>query len=252
MGVLDGVRVVVTRAVQQAEELARPLREHGADVILLPTIGIAPPTDPEPLRDAARKVNSYSWIIFTSANAVRVFAEELRTADVQATVPRVAVVGVATSKVAEEAGFTVSSVPEEYVAESLVRAFAQLDLGGARILIPSAAVTRDVVATALREQGAEVDVVEAYRNVAPSEATQLAASVFREPYPDWVTFASSSAVDNLVSVVGIDALRSAAIASIGPITSNTVRAYGLSVTAEAKEHTIAGLLEALINRHESA
>ena len=241
---LAGTRVVVTRAVHQAEELARPLREQGAEVILLPLIGIAPPANPEPLRKAAAS-DAYDWIIFTSANAVTAFANELRQAG-QDCKARVATVGSATRDAAKAHGFQVELVPESYVAESLIKAFGSKDLVGSRILIPSAAVTRDVVAPALRERGAHVDVVEAYRNVLPPEAPAQARAVFQPPYPDWVTFASSSAVTNLVNLVGTDVLNEPMLASIGPVTSNTARQHGLTVAAEARVHSVDGLVDAIV------
>lgn len=241
---LAGVRIVVTRAAHQAEELAAPLRELGAEVILVPVIGIAPPANLEPLRAAAHRVDQYDWIFFTSANAVRAFVAELPQSPANCKAS-IATVGPATRDVAEEYGFRVALLPERYVAESLVQAFAHKDLNGCRILIPSAAVTRDVVSAELRKHGAHVDVVEAYRNVIPPEAAKHAKQIFREPYPDWVTFASSSAVDNLVRLVGVASLHSAKIATIGPVTSETVRTHGLRVVVEADPHTIWGLVNAI-------
>lgn len=241
---LTGMRVVVTRAAHQAEELAGPLRDLGAEVILVPVIEIAPPADPTPLHDAARRADDYDWIIFTSANAVEAFGT-LLPAPPAACKARIATVGVATRESAEQHGFSVTLVPARYVAESLVEAFKAMDLNGSRILIPSAAVTRDVVPAELRKRGAHVEVVEAYRNVLPPEAAERAASAFRKPYPDWVTFASSSAVDNLVRLIGPDRVSTVRIATIGPITSQTVRAHGLSVAAEAVDHTVEGLVNAI-------
>lgn len=241
---LDGLRIVVTRASHQAEELAAPLRALGAEVILLPVIGIAGPADRAPLRQAAAQCNTYDWIIFTSANAVSAFAAELP--DAPAAEPlRIAAVGAATARTAEQHGFRVTKMPAKYVAESLVELFQDQNLSGARILIPSAAVTRDVVATELRKRGAHVHMVEAYRNVIPEEAAEKAEQVFREPYPDWITFASPSAVENLVRVVGVEWLRHSKIASIGPITSEAIRKCGLTVDAEATVQTVAGLVETL-------
>ncbi|HWF47296.1 MAG TPA: uroporphyrinogen-III synthase [Bryobacteraceae bacterium] len=234
-------RVVVTRATHQAEELARPLRENGFAVLLAPMIGIAPPVDPEPLSRAAQNCNAYDWIVFTSANAVNAFA----TAGAQVTMP-VATVGAATQKAAEQQGWRVALTPESYVAESLIEAFAKYDLLNRRILIPAAAVTRDVVPAALRSRGAQVDVVEAYRNIAPEEASARAKEIFCDPYPDWVTFASTSAVENLVAILGPEPLSQVRIASIGPITSLAIRKHGLAVAVEPDEHTIAGLVTALI------
>ncbi len=232
----------MTRAAHQAEELAGPLRELGAEVILLPVIGIAPPADPDPLRRAAAHCASYDWIIFTSANGVEAFAQELRS---DPSAMKVAAVGAATRETAERNGFTVSITPERYVAESLVEALGSEELNGLRILIPSAAVTRDAIAPELRKRGAHVDVVEAYRNVLPSEAEVQARAVFQEPYPEWVLFASSSAVDNIVKLVGVEALCRTKIASIGPVTSGTIRKHGLEPAVEAEPHTIQGLVNAV-------
>lgn len=244
MPALAGLRIVVTRAADDAEELARPLRELGAEAILLPVIGIEPPEDPARLRRAAAQANNYDWIIFTSANAIRAFAAELPH-PARMCKAAVATVGAATRKAAEEQGFTVRITPEKYVSEFLVEAFHAEELKRRRILIPSTAAARDVVATELRKRGAHVTVVEAYRNVLPPEARHRAVAVFQEPYPEWVIFASSSAVDNLVRLVRADALLRVKIASIGPITSDTVRRHGLAVTAEARVHSIEGLVRAL-------
>jgi uroporphyrinogen III methyltransferase/synthase len=251
---LNGQRVVVTRALHQAEELAGPLRDLGATVLLLPTLGIAPPLDIEPLKQAARGFGTYDWILFTSANAVEAFAAQLSPGSLDpnaliATV-RIATVGAATRDTAERHGFTVSVTPERFVAESLVEAFREQQIAGLKFLIPSAAVTRDVVASELRKRGAEVTVVEAYRNVVPADTAQKAAILLRPPFPDWITFASSSSVDNLihlnlVRLTGTDPLHHIKIATIGPVTSQTVRGHGLSVASEARVHTIPGLIAAL-------
>jgi uroporphyrinogen III methyltransferase/synthase len=233
-------RVVVTRAAHQAEELAGPLRAKGFTVLLAPMIGIAPPTEPGPLTRAVQNCNSYDWIVFTSVNAVNAFAVQGAMVNVP-----VATIGAATRKAAEERGWQVAITPETYVAESLIEAFVDYELVNRRILIPAAAVTRDLVPDALRRRGAHVDIVEAYRNVAPEEASAQAKGIFREPYPDWVVFASASAVENLVAILGPDSLRRIRIASIGPITSAAVQKYGLTVAVEPHEHTIANLVEAL-------
>src|SRR5437764_1064936 len=124
---LQGVRVVITRAAHQAEELAAPLRALGAEIIILPVIGIAPPLNPEPLQNAAARSNEYDWIIFTSANAVHVFAAQLPVSP-QIWKPRIATVGAATREAAEERGFRVDLTPSKYVAESLLEALSGEDL----------------------------------------------------------------------------------------------------------------------------
>lgn len=243
---LRGQRIVVTRASHQAEELAGPLRELGAEPILLPLIGIAPPDDRTALVNAAQHAGDYDWIIFTSANAITSFVAELPDTG-EWLRPRIATIGPVTAEVAEQYGLRVEVTPEKYVAESLAEAFRPYPLDGKRILIPSAAVARDVVANELRKRGAEVDVVAAYQNVIPYQAPQQASEVFSEPLPDWITFASSSAVTHLLAILRAEELAGILIASIGPATSATVLEHGLAVTSEALKHTIPGLIEAMRN-----
>lgn len=235
----------MTRARHQAEELAGPLREMGAEPILLPLIGIAPPDDKTGLVNAATHADEYDWIVFTSANAITAFFAELPDSG-EWFRPRIATIGPATREVAEEYGLRVELTPEKYIAESLAEAFRPYPLDGKRILIPSAAVARDVVPNELRNRGAAVDVVQAYQNVIPFEAAGQAAEIFQEPMPDWITFASSSAVEHLLAVVSIDVVKDVKIASIGPATSATAVNHDLAVTAEALKHTIPGLIEAMI------
>jgi uroporphyrinogen III methyltransferase/synthase len=192
------------------------------------------------LTQAIAEIDSYDWIVFSSVNGVRAIGKQHSRA-------RIATVGSATRSFAEKLGFAVSVTPETYVAEALVEALGAEDLQGLRVLIPSAAVTRDVVREELARRGARVDVVEAYRNVLPPEAAHMAAEMFRAPWPDWITFASSSAVDHLLSLVSPDVLRHSKIASIGSVTSKTIRRHGLTVDAEAAVHTIAGLVAAIEN-----
>ncbi len=243
---LSGLRIVVTRAVHQAEELAVPLRKLGAEVLLVPVIGIAPPLDPGPLREAFAERDEYDWIVFSSANAVHTFVAELPSP--RSCAARIATVGAATRRVAEQNGLSVDVMPEKYVAESLIEALGAQNLTGKRVLIPSAAVTRDVIPAALRQLGARVEVVEAYRNVIPTGAVERVKEIFREPLPDWVTFASSSAVENTIQIAGITSLQRMKIASIGPVTTETLRHYALHAAAEANPHNIEGLVIAICRR----
>jgi uroporphyrinogen-III synthase len=241
---LEGQRIVVTRAAHQAEELAAPLRALGAMVIPLPSIGIGPPADLSPLREAAARCNEYDWIIFSSTNAVEAYVAQIPAGtECKA---RVAAVGAATRVAAERAGLSVVITPREFVAESLVKAFAEEQIRGMHVLIPRAAVTRDVISSALAARGAEVTAVEAYRNVVPEALANDAGRVFRAPLPDWVLFASSSACENLVRVVPPEMLGQVRIGSIGPITSKSVERAGLRVAAEATVHSVDGLVSAVV------
>jgi len=138
-------------------------------------------------------------------------------------------------------------MPEKYVAESLVEAFTGEDLTGKRILLPRAAVARDVVPAELARRGAQVDVVEAYRTVIPEEAPTLAAKIFSAARkPDWVTFTSSSTVGNFVRAAGVEALAGVRVASIGPVTTAAARRHGIQVAVEAETFTLDGLVEAIL------
>lgn len=246
---LCGQKIIVTRAPHQAEELSVLFEALGATVVRLPAISIEPPADPKPLRRAIRELASYNWLLFTSTNAVLAFQRVLTEQRLTLPQPpiRIATVGEPTRAFVEQLSWRVSVTPREYVSEALVEAFSAETVAGKRFLIPNAAVTRDVVASALRERGATVDVVVAYQTVLPPETRENAARILsEEPKAQWITFASSSAVKNIVTAAGIEALRGIRTASIGPITSDTLREYDLPVDAEAKESTMQGLVEAVV------
>ena len=246
---LAGVSVVITRARDQAGELVSKLEALGAEVIEFPTIEIRPAEDYRPLDAALANLASYDWLIFTSANGVKFFMErlDLRGRDLGAFRGSVCAIGPATRKAVEDNGLKVTLIPEEYVAESLVAAFEGHDLAGKRVLLPRAAVARDLAPAELTKRGARVDVVEAYRTVAPRDLGARVREVFfGERKPDWITFTSSSTVANFVGAAGSHTLEGVKVASIGPVTSATARRYGIDVTAEASPYTIEGLVGAIV------
>lgn len=236
---LFGQRIVTTRA-----GMADPLRALGAEVFELPAIEIRPPQDPAPLAAAIAQLASYDWLIFTSANGVRGFLAALDASpvDLRQLRARLCAIGPATAAALAALHLKVDVVPAEYVAESLVAALEKFDLAGQRILLPRAAVARDVAPIALRARGAHVDVVEAYYTaVPPTDLSAVAAA-------DWVTFSSSSTVKNFLALGGGRLLDAGArIASIGPVTSATVRQHGYAVAVEAREFTIPGIIAALVD-----
>ena len=249
---LFGKRIVVTRAREQSDALAARLRALGADAIELPTIEIAPAADYGPLDRAIANLSTYDWLIFTSANGVRCFVERLdrSSGDLRALRARICAIGPATRAAVEALHLKVDLIGKEYVAEGLLAAFAPYDLNGARVLLPRAAVARDLVPAELARRGAHVDVVEAYRTVVPEGAAARIAAVFARK-PDAVTFTSSSTVQNFAAAAGASTLDGVKVASIGPITSETARKLGVSVTAQAREFTLDGLLSAICEMCET-
>jgi len=242
---LFGQRIVVTRAKEQADSLSAPLRQSGAEVLELPTIEIRPASDYTALDTAIGKLGDYDWLIFTSVNGVRYFLERLDagTGDLRSIRGKLCAIGPATRDALERFHVKVDVMAEEYVAEGLLRALAGFDLKGAKVLIARAAVARDILPEELRRRGAAVDVVEAYRTGAPADLESRARAVL-ESNPDWITFTSSSTASNLIEACGAEALHGIRVASIGPVTSETLRNAGVAVTLEAFPHTVPGLVEA--------
>ncbi len=246
---LFGQRIVVTRGRSQASAMSEKLRALGATVIEFPTIEVRPADDYRPLDHAIERLGWYDWLIFTSANGVRFFLERLDAsrADLRTLRARICAIGPATRRAIEALHLKVDLMPEEYMAESLVQAFAAHDLVGKRILLPRAAVARDLAPAELTRRGANVDVVEAYRTVIPDDAAERARTVFAaERKPDWITFTSSSTVRNFVQAAGAEVLRGVRVASIGPVTTTTARGHRLEVAAEARPFTTDGLIEAIL------
>jgi uroporphyrinogen III methyltransferase/synthase len=246
---LFGRRIVITRAAAQASELRNKLHALGAEVLELPVISLEAPPDPLPLEEAIAHLSAYDWLIFTSTNGVRFFTEALDRSklDMRATRARICAIGPATARALAELHLKVDLMPDRYVAESLVAAFDGVDLQGSRVLIPRAAVARDLIPLALAKAGAQVDVVEAYRNVVPADAEERAREILRGARrPDWITFTSSSTVNNFLEIAGREALNGLRVASIGPVTSETLHANGVAVDVEAAEFTIDGLLAAIV------
>jgi uroporphyrinogen III methyltransferase/synthase len=246
---LFGKQIVVTRAQDQAGDFSARLRSLGADAVELPVISIQPPQDPGPLDRAIGHLALYDWLIFTSVNGVRFFMDRLDRSDqdLRSFKARICAIGPATRRAVEDLHLKVDRMPEEYVAESLVEVFRSERLQGKRVLLPRAAVARDLIPAELTKLGAQVEVVEAYRNVVPENAAERAREIFAAARkPDWITFTSSSTVENCFAIAGREAFEGIRIASIGPVTSRTAREHGLKVDVEAKQFTLDGLLEAIL------
>lgn len=252
---LSGQRVLVGRARHQAGKLSAELRKLGAQVIEVPFIEIRPPRTFRLMDRVIANLAGYDWLILTSVNGVDAFWERLRKHRRNKTHLahlRIAAIGPATRKAIEKRGLAVHVVPEEYIAESVVESLRK-EIGGKHVLLARARVARDVIPTELRRLGADVDVVEAYETVVPAASRSKLRALFRSPSrrPTVVTFTSSSTVRNFVDLAGKAAALAAArhgtrFASIGPVTSGTLRELSLPVDIEAAEYTIPGLVAAIV------
>lgn len=248
---LAGRRILVTRRPEQSQSLTSRLREAGAEVVELPLIEIHLPEDAAPLDAALGRLHAYDWLAFTSANAVRAVADRLAALGLtdaavgQATA--VASVGAATSEAFREAfpNGTVSLEPAvEFRAEALLAAFVGRGVAGERFLLPVSDRGRDVLASGLREAGARVDTVTAYRTrMAPGLVDRLPAIL--QSGLDIAVFASPSAVTSFVAAAGPSA-RDFPAAVIGPVTREAAEAAGLDVRVTARASSAEGLLAALV------
>lgn len=245
---LEGLTVLVTRPQEQARRLTDALAAEGASALEVPVIALEPPESWGPL-DAAIAADGYDWTIFTSANGVRFFWQRLEAAGRGAEWfegNRTATIGPETARTLEARGVRPTLVPNEFVAEALVAALADAGpLGGQRILAPRADRTRDALTRGLRDRGAIVDEVVAYRTVRAPAARDLEGHL-RVGGIDVVTFTSSSTVRSLLEALdSAESLRGVTIACIGPITAATAREAGLAAHVVAETHTIPGLVAAL-------
>jgi uroporphyrinogen III methyltransferase/synthase len=253
---LNGKRVVVTRARAQASGLAAMLRGLGAEVVELPAIRIEPKIESDEVRRAVKRIGEYTLICVTSPNGAHLLFEAMREAGLDARAlggtPKqqqvgggvaIAAIGPGTARALAEHGIVADVVPERFVAEALVEALAGVEVEGRKVLIARAAEARDVLPDALRERGAEIDVVALYETVREAPAPE---AVEAAQGADYVTFTSSSTVRNLTEALGDRFPAGARIVSIGPITSESAREAGLEVHAEAERHDVDGLIEALL------
>lgn len=277
---LRGITVLVGRARHQAGALSAELHKLGAQVIEIPFIEIRKPKSFKPLDTALRNLGTYDWLLLTSVNGVEAMWERIRKLGLWKSGPlgpcgdrsksgvlahadknlRIAAIGPATRRAIEQRGLKVDVVPKEYVAESVVRSLKK-SVKGNRVLLVRAKIARDVIPRELRKAGAQVHVVEAYETVVPHSSRRRLEAALKNPKrrPDIVTFTSSSTVRNFLELLGGQAhrrqhrarLNGIRMASIGPVTSSTLRELGLKPDIKAREYTIPGLVDAIVQARRS-
>jgi len=250
---LFGRRIVVTRTREQASQLARQLLELGAEVLEIPTIKIVPPDEKQPLLESMRGLGEYDWIIFTSPNGVTVFFDYFFKAfeDVRALGNvRLAAVGPATAARLRELHLRVDAMPEEYLAKKIAKAVSEFEsVENLRFLLARAQVANPELVKELEDRGAIVDDVAVYKTVSETADVNGAAARLLEDGADWITFTSSSTVENFHARFDLPKLMRKfpriQLASIGPETTKAITALGLKPAIEARQHTIDGLIQAL-------
>ena len=250
---LFGRRIVVTRALEQAGELAKALQELGADVIALPAIRVVPVEDPTALDEACATAESFDWLVFTSANGVNYFMRRfLSRRDVRDLKgPRICTVGPSTAVALAAYGLHVDLTPSEYRSEGIINALGENgSLAGLRFLLPRSEIARELLVEELRGAGAEVADVPAYTTLGPAEGSEDIYRMLLDRRIDAVTFTSASTVRNFVQMIGTeqaaDLLQGTTVAAIGPVTAETAAQFGITASVVPEQYTIAALVDALV------
>jgi len=250
-----GKRVLVTRSRHQASRLSELLDQQGAEPIEMPTISIEAMPDYQELDKALAGLSDYAWVTFTSANGVDAFLDRLLKQGLDARELKgikICAIGPATAKALAQLGLVVDYMPKEYVSESIIEGFADKDILGKRILLPRAEEARPELVEGLSRLGALVDEIPVYRTAQPSETLSRGKQMIIDGEIDITTFTSSSTVRNLISLLGRDwqSVNNTTVACIGPITAAAATDLGLTVDVVAREHTIPGLVQAIVERYE--
>ena len=249
---LFGRRIVITRPRAQAADFAELLENFGAEVVPFPTVEMVPPPSLGGLHDAMRRAAEFDWVVFTSANGVRVFFDHLQTlgADVRDWHgARFAAIGPQTAKAVQRYGVRVDTIPAEFRAEAVVEALVQAGVAGKRVLLPRAAGARDVLPTELERHGALVEEVATYTTALPSDTLGELRDLLLRGDADLVTFTSSSTVQNFVAIFAGEVdrvLAHAAVGCIGPVTGETARSYGMQVAIQPSTYTIPAFVDAIV------
>jgi uroporphyrinogen III methyltransferase/synthase len=253
---LFGRKVLVTRPREQAGELVDLLIAAGAEPIEVPMIRIIAPEDPRPLLEAAAAPAAFDTIVFASANAVDAFMSAFvrQHHDVRSLKgPLLCAAGTGTARRLAEHGVTADLVPDEFTAEGIVAALrARARIAGSRVLLPRADIGREVIAHALRADGADVTEVIAYRTLLETERREDGPDVYKmllDGRIDVVTFTSASAVRNFSRVYGtdqtVDLLNRVQVATIGPVTAEAATQLGITVTIQPATYTMGALVDAI-------
>lgn len=263
---LFGKRVLVTRPREQAAELCERLAELGAEPIEAPTIRIAPPDDWGPLDAACAAPDAFDWIVFTSVNGVEAFMRRLLAGprDVRSVGGvRLCAIGPATAGRLHRYGLKVDLTPAEHRAEAVFDALrAAGPLAGARVLLPRADLAREMLAAALRDAGAEVTDVAAYRTALAGGGDDDRGDrpdvrkLLLDRQVDVVTFTSASTVRNFVTILGgkpaVDLLGTTTVASIGPVTAEAAERLGIETAIMPATYTVPALVDAIVDHFAGA
>ena len=241
-------KILITRYEDQIEEFEYKLSDMGAEVIALPTIKIEP--DYSGIGKIVRNsrdcsLQEYKWLIFTSANGVKYFFEYLYSKALDSRILtgiKIGVIGEKTARKLKEYGIIADLIPQEFTSKALGEKLIKNDITGQKFLLLRADLATDILPDMLEEKGAIVNKIDIYKIKLPDVKQNVNSLQF-----DCLAFTSPATVRNFVEIAGDKVSQNTVLASIGPVTSKEVNKIFNRVDIEAKEHTLHGLAEAIIN-----
>ncbi len=249
---LFGRRILVTRAEEQAGGFSALLEEHGAEAISFPVIKTVPPKSYRPLDSEIKKLSTYDWVIFTSANGVRFFFGRLKDLSLDLRELKgvsICAIGPKTRDEVLKLNIRVDVMPEKYIAEAVILALGEKNIAGKKFLLPRASVAREVLPDEIKRLGGTIKVCDAYRTIRPKKEFSAVKTLLKKRSIDAITFTSSSTVDNFLSLLTKDEIKGflsgIPMACIGPVTAKTLKSHGLEAAIIPEDYTVEGLADAL-------
>jgi uroporphyrinogen-III synthase len=253
---LAGKRIVITRSPEQSGILLHELKGSGAKVILLPFVEFRLPSDTGALDSALARLSEFDWVVFTSPNGVRFFRQRLRelgreTSGLPAPLPLVAAIGVATASAATKEGLAVEfALADVRGGREFAQRFSSAAIQGKKILLPQSDLADGHIRDALKESGAAVTEVVAYRTCMPESLHGHELEQVKRDGADVFVFASPSAFRNFAKTVGPEGLKlfadRSAFAAIGPTTAEAIRGAGVQVKIEAAKPSSSEIVQAIV------
>jgi len=244
MGSLKGKRILITRPIDGAEEMANYIKREGGEPVIIPTIELKRIRSPE-IEKTIKNLKKYDWLIFTSANGVDLFFEILLEKKIdlrKLSHLKIGVIGEKTAESLKKKGIFPDLLPKKFVAESIVEEFKKIQIKGKKILLPRAEVAREVLPEQLKSMGAKVHILPIYRTVKPRGLKKKIHGELKKGV-DMVVFTSSSTVKNFMEIRGIKKFLNLPVAVIGPVTAETLMKYGLKPTVMPKKYTTKSLVK---------
>lgn len=254
--ILSGKKILVTRARTQASILAKKLEEQGAEVFQCPTIKIMPLDEYTQIDNELLAIEKYQWIVFTSVNGVKYFFERMKKSkiDIRKIKAKIAVIGDETKKALEEKGIMVDYRPTIYTSEELAKGLKKFIVYGDNILLARADIADKKIIQTFKASGAVCTDLVVYKTVIDERYKSKLITLLKEEKLDYITFTSSSTVENFIKLLGtenIPLLENIKIICIGPVTAEKTKQYGLKNTFVSKIYTIDGIIETILNSSEN-